>query len=132
MSRFFFFNDTATTEIYTSFPTRRSSDLCLDRECDGSDHTEQRQNRQCYRGGRLARLPPARRIGGLATRTYQLVKVPAGAEYRKIRVRQPLFGFAQGSISQETCGSSSQPHPFSSFQLQPADGGHALPLRVQQ
>src|SRR5256885_13115782 len=24
---FFFFNDTATTEIYTSFPTRRSSDL---------------------------------------------------------------------------------------------------------
>src|SRR3712207_9134555 len=23
----FFFNDTATTEIYTSFPTRRSSDL---------------------------------------------------------------------------------------------------------
>src|SRR6184192_2220858 len=28
---FFFFNDTATTEIYTSielFPTRRSSDLC--------------------------------------------------------------------------------------------------------
>src|SRR5437899_6844213 len=27
--RFFFFNDTATTEIYTSFPTRRSSDLML-------------------------------------------------------------------------------------------------------
>src|SRR2546430_17663441 len=27
MSAFFFFNDTATTEIYTSFPTRRSSDL---------------------------------------------------------------------------------------------------------
>src|SRR3712207_8446942 len=26
-SRSFFFNDTATTEIYTSFPTRRSSDL---------------------------------------------------------------------------------------------------------
>src|SRR2546423_14488149 len=26
---FFFFNDTATTEIYTSFPTRRSSDLDL-------------------------------------------------------------------------------------------------------
>src|SRR6266508_2882057 len=26
---FFFFNDTATTEIYTSFPTRRSSDLIL-------------------------------------------------------------------------------------------------------
>src|SRR2546426_9005474 len=28
---FFFFNDTATTEIYTLFPTRRSSDLdvCL-------------------------------------------------------------------------------------------------------
>src|SRR5256885_3307527 len=25
---FFFFNDTATTEIYTLFPTRRSSDLC--------------------------------------------------------------------------------------------------------
>src|SRR5438093_12964869 len=24
----FFFNDTATTEIYTLFPTRRSSDLC--------------------------------------------------------------------------------------------------------
>ena len=24
---FFFFNDTATTEIYTPFPTRRSSDL---------------------------------------------------------------------------------------------------------
>src|SRR3712207_9091506 len=24
---YFFFNDTATTEIYTSFPTRRSSDL---------------------------------------------------------------------------------------------------------
>src|SRR2546426_9245017 len=27
----FFFNDTATTEIYTSFPTRRSSDLDADR-----------------------------------------------------------------------------------------------------
>src|SRR2546430_10363943 len=27
LSCFFFFNDTATTEIYTSFPTRRSSDL---------------------------------------------------------------------------------------------------------
>src|SRR3712207_8146321 len=27
MWRYFFFNDTATTEIYTSFPTRRSSDL---------------------------------------------------------------------------------------------------------
>ena len=26
---FFFFNDTATTEIYTLFPTRRSSDLGL-------------------------------------------------------------------------------------------------------
>src|SRR5215217_8746443 len=26
---FFFFNDTATTEIYTSFPTRRSSDLAM-------------------------------------------------------------------------------------------------------
>src|SRR3712207_8720491 len=26
---FFFFNDTATTEIYTPFPTRRSSDLSL-------------------------------------------------------------------------------------------------------
>src|SRR5258706_16414700 len=26
---FFFFNDTATTEIYTLFPTRRSSDLPL-------------------------------------------------------------------------------------------------------
>src|SRR2546430_2635319 len=26
-SFFFFFNDTATTEIYTPFPTRRSSDL---------------------------------------------------------------------------------------------------------
>src|SRR5690348_17844450 len=26
----FFFNDTATTEIYTLFPTRRSSDLQLD------------------------------------------------------------------------------------------------------
>src|SRR5256885_510445 len=26
-STLFFFNDTATTEIYTSFPTRRSSDL---------------------------------------------------------------------------------------------------------
>src|SRR5256885_13052070 len=26
-SSFFFFNDTATTEIYTPFPTRRSSDL---------------------------------------------------------------------------------------------------------
>src|SRR2546430_17440321 len=26
---FFFFNDTATTEIYTPFPTRRSSDLQL-------------------------------------------------------------------------------------------------------
>src|SRR2546425_5173046 len=25
---FFFFNDTATTEIYTLSPTRRSSDLC--------------------------------------------------------------------------------------------------------
>src|SRR5690554_7037310 len=25
---FFFSNDTATTEIYTLFPTRRSSDLC--------------------------------------------------------------------------------------------------------
>src|SRR5579863_10623898 len=29
---FFFFNDTATTEIYTLFPTRRSSDL----EANGS------------------------------------------------------------------------------------------------
>src|SRR3989442_9962928 len=28
MLHFFFFNDTATTEIYTPFPTRRSSDLC--------------------------------------------------------------------------------------------------------
>src|SRR5687768_17806093 len=28
----FFFNDTATTEIYTSFPTRRSSDLYLREE----------------------------------------------------------------------------------------------------
>src|SRR6266516_6692243 len=27
---FFFFNDTATTEIYTLFPTRRSSDLRAD------------------------------------------------------------------------------------------------------
>src|SRR5688572_31367681 len=27
LSYFFFFNDPATTEIYTSFPTRRSSDL---------------------------------------------------------------------------------------------------------
>src|SRR2546425_8230211 len=27
LSFFFFFNDTATTEIYTLFPTRRSSDL---------------------------------------------------------------------------------------------------------
>src|SRR5258708_25096775 len=27
LPNFFFFNDTATTEIYTSFPTRRSSDL---------------------------------------------------------------------------------------------------------
>src|SRR6266542_3190277 len=27
VSFFFFFNDTATTEIYTLFPTRRSSDL---------------------------------------------------------------------------------------------------------
>src|SRR3989449_5150861 len=27
LSVFFFFNDTATTEIYTPFPTRRSSDL---------------------------------------------------------------------------------------------------------
>ena len=27
---FFFFNDTATTEIYTLFPTRRSSDLMMD------------------------------------------------------------------------------------------------------
>src|SRR5438270_7482653 len=26
---FFFFNDSATPEIYTSFPTRRSSDLCF-------------------------------------------------------------------------------------------------------
>src|SRR5256885_14788413 len=26
---FFFFNDTATTEIYPSFPTRRSSDLVV-------------------------------------------------------------------------------------------------------
>src|SRR3712207_9086882 len=32
---FFFFNDTATTEIYTLFPTRRSSDLCgVDRRRD--------------------------------------------------------------------------------------------------
>ena len=30
-SLFFFFNDTATTEIYTSFPTRRSSDLPISR-----------------------------------------------------------------------------------------------------
>src|SRR5574339_1283534 len=29
---FFFFNDTATTEIYTLFPTRRSSDLGTCRE----------------------------------------------------------------------------------------------------
>ena len=28
----FFFNDTATTEIYTSFPTRRSSDLTRTKE----------------------------------------------------------------------------------------------------
>src|SRR5258708_21362346 len=40
----FFFNDTATTEIYTSFPTRRSSDLhgrrvVLDRQDSLSDRT---------------------------------------------------------------------------------------------
>src|SRR5476651_2743751 len=29
---FFFFNDTATTEIYTSFPTRRSSDLQVEHD----------------------------------------------------------------------------------------------------
>ena len=29
LSFFFFFNDTATTEIYTLSPTRRSSDLLL-------------------------------------------------------------------------------------------------------
>src|SRR5258708_16477489 len=33
-----FFNDTATTEIYTSFPTRRSSDLRLD--AGHADHPE--------------------------------------------------------------------------------------------
>src|SRR2546421_1697705 len=35
---FFFFNDTATTEIYTSFPTRRSSDLI-------EEHTSELQSR---------------------------------------------------------------------------------------
>src|SRR5436305_13445284 len=34
---FFFFNDPAPTEIYTSFPTRRSSDLELPRRAVGGD-----------------------------------------------------------------------------------------------
>src|SRR2546426_949749 len=33
LSVFFFFNDTATTEIYTLFPTRRSSDLACPPDC---------------------------------------------------------------------------------------------------
>src|SRR2546423_8331284 len=37
---FFFFNDTATTEIYTSFPTRRSSDLPTTRRSGArAEHT---------------------------------------------------------------------------------------------
>src|SRR5256885_11912842 len=35
---FFFFNDTATTEIYTLFPTRRSSDLCVELLLDEVHH----------------------------------------------------------------------------------------------
>src|SRR2546430_17111399 len=35
---FFFFNDTATTEIYTSFPTRRSSDLASPEEIEAAYH----------------------------------------------------------------------------------------------
>src|SRR2546422_5064654 len=48
---FFFFNDTATTEIYT-FPTRRSSDLC-----PGAVRRDARR-----RGGRACRCgrPPRR------------------------------------------------------------------------
>src|SRR5574340_783179 len=50
---FFFFNDTATTEIYTLFPTRRSSDL----EREGREHCQ----------GQRGRDEPARcraRVGG--------------------------------------------------------------------
>src|SRR2546427_5925212 len=36
ISFFFFFNDTATTEIYTLFPTRRSSDLLHVIDLDGA------------------------------------------------------------------------------------------------
>src|SRR2546426_3162128 len=41
-SYLFFFNDTATTEIYTSFPTRRSSDLAfaLAQTIPGVDYTK--------------------------------------------------------------------------------------------
>src|SRR5438445_5835808 len=60
---FFFFNDTATTEIYTLFPTRRSSDLevvlrkaewtpqihhgcSLERGWRSEEHTSELQSRQ--------------------------------------------------------------------------------------
>src|SRR3712207_9019812 len=43
----FFFNDTATTEIYTSFPTRRSSDLA-----SRSGVQERRATRGCAPSGR--------------------------------------------------------------------------------
>src|SRR6266567_6660971 len=46
---FFFFNDTATTEIYTSFPTRRSSDR------PSRDHDRGRQHGRCPTGHRRAR-----------------------------------------------------------------------------
>src|SRR2546428_8352738 len=45
MSSFFFFNDTATTEIYTLSPTRRSSDL----GCDGVQPVG--KSRRRIRGG---------------------------------------------------------------------------------
>src|SRR5690349_22282466 len=51
---FFFFNDTATTEIYTSFPTRRSSDL----ESNGFNCSD-RCNRG-YCGSGLLLLPEDR------------------------------------------------------------------------
>src|SRR2546426_6430454 len=40
---FFFFNDTATTEIYTLSPTRRSSDLGAQRGHDEDDEEEPRE-----------------------------------------------------------------------------------------
>src|SRR2546427_6488509 len=44
---FFFFNDTATTEIYTPFPTRRSSDLAAGRN-GGRPGRDGQAGRQCH------------------------------------------------------------------------------------